>query len=107
MLPYLTAMVNASLREGSLPESQKRAVVTPLFKKPSLDAQDMRNYRPVSNLSFVSKLVERIVASQLKDYLTLNNLLPQLQSAYKRHHQLFENVFYVFGRPFVQELIRR
>jgi len=37
LLPYLTAMVNASLREGSLPESQKRAVVTPLLKKPSLD----------------------------------------------------------------------
>jgi len=86
LLPYLTAMVNASLREGSLPESQKRAVVTPLLKKPSLDAQDMRNYRPVSNLSFVSKLVERIVASQLMDYLALNNLLPQLQSAYRRHH---------------------
>ena len=40
LLPYLTAMVNASLREGSLPESQKRAVLTPLLKKPSLDAQD-------------------------------------------------------------------
>jgi len=76
-------MVNVSLREGSLPESQKRAVVTPLLKKPSLDAQDMRNYRPVSNLNFVSKLVERIVASQLMDYLTLNNLLPQLHSAYR------------------------
>ena len=86
LLPYLTAVVNASLREGSLPESQKRAVVTPLLKKPSLDAQEMRNYRPVSNLSFVSKLVERIVANQLMDYLTLNNLLPKFQSAYRRHH---------------------
>ena len=47
----------------------------------------MRNYRPVStNLSYVSKLVERIVASQLKDYLTLNSLLPQHQSAYRQHH---------------------
>ena len=53
---------------------------------PSLDAQDIRNYRLVSNLSFVSKLVKRIVASQLKDYLMLNNLLPQLQSAYRQHH---------------------
>jgi len=46
----------------------------------------MRNYRPVSNFSFVSKLVERIVVTQLMDYLTLNNLLPSLQSAYRRHH---------------------
>ena len=56
VLPFLTGMVNASLREGYLPASQKKAVVTPLLKKPSLDAQDIKNYRPVSNLSFVSKL---------------------------------------------------
>ena len=86
LLPYRTAMVNASLWEGSLPESQKRAVVTPLVKKPSLYAQEMRNYRPVSNLSLVSQLVERIVVTQLMDYLTLKNLLPPLQSAYRRHH---------------------
>ena len=55
--------------------------MTPLLKKPSLDAQEMRNYRPVSNLSFISSLVERIVVTQLMDYLTLNNLLPPLQSS--------------------------
>ena len=54
VLPFLIGMVNASLREGYLPASQKKAVVTPLLKKPSLDAQDIKNYRPVSNLSFVS-----------------------------------------------------
>jgi len=52
ILPYLTAMVNASLCQGCLPVSQKKAVVTPLLKKPSLDVHDLKNYRPVSNLSF-------------------------------------------------------
>lgn len=86
LLPYVTAMINASLREGRLPPSQKQAVVTPLQKKPGLDADDMKNYRPVSNLTFMSKLVERAVAARLTSYLTAYGLMPQLQSAYRRHH---------------------
>jgi len=86
LLPYLTAMCNASLLEGELPKSQKHAVVTPLLKKTSLDSADLKNYRPVSNLSFVSKLVEKLVSEQLVGYLQSNNLMPRLQSAYRRHH---------------------
>ena len=78
-------MVNASLREGRLPPSQKHAVVTPLQKKPGLDADDLKNYRPVSNLTFTSKLVERAVALRLISYLNAHGLMPQLQSAYRRH----------------------
>jgi len=46
----------------------------------------MANYRPVSNLTFLSKVIERIVAQQLNDYLAANNLLTSNQSAYKRFH---------------------
>ena len=70
LLPYVTAMINASLHEGRLPSSQKRTVVTPLLKKPRLDADQLTNYRPVSNLSFVSKLTEQAVSSQLVGYLS-------------------------------------
>jgi len=69
LLPYITALVNASLQQGRLPTSQKHAIVTPLLKKPGADAADMANYRPVYNLSFLSKTVERIVAEQLHRYL--------------------------------------
>lgn len=86
VLPFLTAMVNASLRQGYVPQSQKMAVVTPLLKKASMDPQELKNYRPVSNLSFVSKLVERLAVRQLLNYLETNELLPPLQSAYRRHH---------------------
>ena len=86
LLPYLTAMINASLREGHLPASQKLAIITPLLKKSSLDANELKNYQPVSNLSFLSKVVERIVAEQFTAYLQTNDLLPRLQSAYRRHH---------------------
>ena len=71
---------------GRLPPSQKHAVVTPLQKKPGLDADDLKNYRPVSNLTFTSKLVERAVALRLTSYLNAHGLMPQLQSAYRRHH---------------------
>ena len=71
---------------GSVSLQSLTTLVTPLLKKPSLDPQKLKNYRPVSNLSFVSKLVERVAARQLMDYLTAKNLMPKLQSAYRRHH---------------------
>jgi len=64
ILPYLTAMVNTSLCCGCVPASQKMAVVTPLLKKASLEPHELKNYRPVSNLSFVSKLVDRVAVKQ-------------------------------------------
>ena len=68
LLPYVTCMVNASLSQGRLPESQKHAVVTPLLKKRGLDTSNMANFRPV---------VERAVAKQLNEHLTANDLLPR------------------------------
>ena len=86
LLPYLTRLCNASLHEGPLPSSQTTAIVTPALKKPSLDPSDMKNYRPISNLSFMSKVVERIVVRQLSEYFTANRLLPKFQSGFRRHH---------------------
>jgi len=64
----------------------KSAYITPLLKKADLDAADVRSYRPISNLTVVSKLLERIVAKQLVSYLRVNDLLPDLQSAYRANH---------------------
>jgi len=79
-------MINVRLREGRLPATQKHAILTSLLKKPYFDASDRKNYRPVSNLAFISKVVERIVAQKLVSYLQKHDLLPRLQSAYRRHH---------------------
>jgi len=70
LLPYVTAMINASLREGRLPSSHRHAVVTPLLKSSRLDADERKNYRPVSNLSSISKLTERAVSTQIVSHLT-------------------------------------
>ena len=61
-------------------------VVTPLIKKSSLSKDELKNYRPVSGLSFISKLVERVVASQLSRHVSLHGLENEYQSAYRRGH---------------------
>ena len=86
LLPSITKLVNCSLAEGFVPTSFKKAVVTPLIKKRSLPKEELNNYRPVSGLCFISKLVERIVASQIKRHVGDNNLGNQNQSAYKSGH---------------------
>ena len=86
LLPFIWVMCNASLREGQLPTSQKVAVVTPVLKKPNADPDDLKNYRPISNLTFTSKVIERLVAEQITRHHTEANLMPPLQSAYRSHH---------------------
>ena len=65
-----------------MPEELKEAPVKPLLKNANLDLLD-KNYRPVSNLSFLSKLIERVVAKQLVDHVEKNNLIEQNQLAYR------------------------
>jgi len=55
-------------------------------KKPGLDFEEPQNYRPISNLTFISKVIERIVANQIKAYLADNDLMPFVQSAYRQGH---------------------
>ena len=69
-----------------MPVSQRHTIITPLLKKSSLDPAELKNYRPVSNLTFMSKIVEKLVSGQLVGYLQSNNMMPRFQSAYRRHH---------------------
>ena len=78
--------MNCSLLEGAVPDGFKSAVVTPLIKKSSLSKDELKNYRPVSGLSFISKLVERVVTSQLSRHVSLHGLENEYQSAYRRGH---------------------
>ena len=86
LLPSLTALVNSSLSSGIFPQVFKTALVAPLLKKTSLDQNDLKNYRPVSNLSFVSKITEKLVLSQLSDHLSANSLYNHFHSSYQPGH---------------------
>ena len=91
------------MQSGQFPSNCKLAIVVPLLKKPDLDKYEISNYRPVSNLSFIFKGIERVVARNLHDHLKKNNLLPVFQSGFRHCHstetallqvlsQLFTNV---------------
>jgi hypothetical protein len=75
-----------SLSSGVFPEQFKNCSVHPLLKKSNLDKESLANYRPVSHLSFLSKLTERIVKHRLMNHLSENNLLNSFQSAYVKSH---------------------
>ena len=83
--PFLCRLFNSCLEYGLVPSSFKTGYVTPLLKKADLNAADVKSYRPITNLSVVSKLLERLVAQQLVKYLRENGLFPDLQSAYRAH----------------------
>ena len=59
VLPVICKMVNLSPETGSLPPSLKEAVLSPLLKKPSLDHETLANFRPISNLKMVSRLLKK------------------------------------------------
>ena len=69
-----------------MPKSFKRAIVVPVIKKPGLNRGELSNYRPISNLPYISKILERVVFSQLDQHLKEHSLLSPTQSAYRRFH---------------------
>ena len=86
LLSLLTELVSCSLMEGCLPDALKTAVVTPLIKKGNLPSDNLKNYRPVSGLCFISKLVKRVAAKQQLVQIHVHNISNPYQSAYKTGH---------------------
>ena len=78
-------IVNSSLSNSIMPEAYKEAILSPLLKKEGLPLLD-NNFRPISNLAFLSKLIERCAAEQTTTHMTLNGLQEVMQSAYKMGH---------------------
>ena len=85
---YITIIVNRSLSSGCFPDNQKIAHVKPLLKKPNLDKEVFKNYRPVANLKYLGKTIERVVLSRISDHVRADhNLSDTFQSAYKPFHE--------------------
>ena len=85
LLPVYVDLVNKSLAEGTM-EGIKHSEIDPLLKKHCLDSDTKKNYRPVNNLVFLSKLTERIVSKRLDDHMNVNNLFTDEFFGYKKHH---------------------
>ena len=85
LLTAITKLINLSLESGCFPLLWKHALVKPLLKKDGLDPI-FKNYRPVINLAYASKLVKTVFAKQLQHYLFSNDLFPISQSAYRPNH---------------------
>lgn len=86
LAPIFCAIANVWLSSGVFPECEKCALITPIIKKSSLDKEDLNNYRPVSNLSFISKFIERVVSIRIDRFLFHHNLISPYQSAYCPFH---------------------
>ena len=85
ILPSLAHIVNKSLNQGAFYNEWKEALVKPLVKKKSLGAIKT-NYRPVSNLQFISKIVAKVTLDQFTLHCNSNSLLSSYQSAYRKYY---------------------
>ena len=111
LIQILCRIVNCSLSSGVFPAELRKARITPVLKKPSLDTQQLTSYRPVSNLPFLGKLIEKVVSSQVASFVKSNDLtclslcsLPTvLAIALKQHFLQFKMLFselLLYTRPF-------
>ena len=78
-------IVNLSITKSVFPSSEKVAIIKPSLKG-SLDHQELKSYRPISNLSFLSKMIETAVLDQLNQHLKVIGAIPEDQSAYRKFH---------------------
>lgn len=94
----ITKLVNLSYSLKTFPDSMKKAIIRPIYKKNCIE--DMSNYRPISILSVVSKIFERSATNKLVKYLEDNHLLNGTQHAYRKGHStqtcLMEVVEYIY-----------
>ena len=74
------------LLKGIFSNAFKEGRLLPKIKKTTLDKEELDNFRPITNLAFVSKIIERTVARRCDHYLATNHLYPKLQAAYQQFH---------------------
>ncbi|MEG7523190.1 MAG: hypothetical protein M3H12_08835, partial [Chromatiales bacterium] len=86
LAPVFTRAVNQSIESSTVPAALKHATITPVLKKCGVNPELLANYRPISNLCFISKILKRHIATQLRDHMVANYLFDVYQSAYRPAH---------------------
>lgn len=84
--PCLVSLLNLPLQLGQVPSCFKHAVVQPILKKNNLDASSFKNYRPISKLPFLSKILKKVVANQLNNVFNSHNIFDKFQSGFRKNH---------------------
>ena len=85
LLPYICTLINTSLATGSM-EGIKESTIMPILKKNGLDPEVLKNYRPVSDIVVISKLIEKVVLRRLYSHERSNGLQCHHQHGYKKFH---------------------
>ena len=96
MLPFISKLINSSLSSGVFPSCFKKSQISPLLKSTDLDPNELNSYPPVSNLPFISKMIETAVNNQFMDHIESNSLLNSHQSAYRKGYSVktaFQHVY--------------
>ena len=88
VLPHMLHVVNESLGSSVVHACLKMAVITPILKKPSLCVNSLKNFRPISNLPFLGKVIKKVVAAQLSSHLSAHSIHGLMQSAYRPGHSM-------------------
>ena len=103
-IDVIVRIINLTFSSASFPVAFKSAVVKPLLKKPTLDCDILKNFRPVSNLPYLSKLIEKVIAMRLVEHMRQNTIMEKFQS-YKAHHstetallRVYNDVMFNIGR---------
>uniref|UniRef100_A0A673CRG3 Reverse transcriptase domain-containing protein n=1 Tax=Sphaeramia orbicularis TaxID=375764 RepID=A0A673CRG3_9TELE len=84
--PSILSIINNSIIQGTVPPSFKHAVVQPLLKKPNFDPSVLNNFRPISKLPFLSKVLEKVVSTLLLAFMFHNSLFEKFQSGFRPLH---------------------
>ena len=86
ILPLIQFIINKSFKESHVPCQLKQVTITPIIKRTDLDAENLKNYRPISNMTFISKVLEKVGFNQISKHVQKNDLLSPNQSGYKQYH---------------------
>ena len=82
----MSSVINKSFKEAKVPHQLKRANVSPIIKNKDLDPDNLKNYRPISNIPFIAKVLEKAVFYQVNEHLQKHGLYSLNQSGYRENH---------------------